>query len=440
MTLRKGSAGTSDARPSLLVDRSFALLWSARTLSLMGDYAFRVALVTYTISITHSPTALAAVIAVLLIPSLVFYLIGGVIGDRTGSRRTVMVWANVLQFGAAAAIAAVAGLTHALVLVAALALFIGVGDGFFRPASFAYLTEIVPPQRLVAANSANSLSQQFALIVGPLLGGLLIGFGGPSVAFAFNAGTFLASAVLILLIRHRPPAPVPGTAPSPAPATRGPRGVLRDVAAGLAYVRGQRWLLITCLVGAVANAVFTGSLDVSVPLILAPQGVEQATSLGSFYALEGVGALAGAAVLSRLTIIRVGPLLYVMTAVMATSLVLVGLTGGGPGAYAAALSYGVGLHFFNSLYPALLQRKVDRSMLSRVSSLVFFGFNGLMPLGVILMGPLVTAIDAEGAAILTGAVVAVGCLAVALLPTIRLLTFDSEQFDSEQEGSDERAT
>ncbi|MDA2804728.1 MFS transporter [Nocardiopsis suaedae] len=459
-----GGVAALRSRLGIVAERDFGMLWTGRVLSLLGDYAFRIALITYLITETGSPWSLAVAGAVLTLPSLVFYLYGGAVGDTADSRRRIMAAADVGRFAAAGAITVAVLLSAHPAVVVVLALLLGVGEGFFMPASFALLTEIVRKDRLVAANSANSVGQQIALITGPMLGGLLIGALGAAAAFGFNALTFLASAVCILAIRSARSRRAQGAGPAvPADAGAsgadtaestaesatgdatgdaggdgdgGPRKVLADIAGGFGYVLGHRWLVVAFAVGMLANAVFTGSLDVTVPFVLSPGGVEEAADLGGFYALEGAGALLGALILVRLTVVRVGTGMFAMLAMMAASLLMVGVFGDHPGAFAMAVVYGVGLHFFNSLFPSLLQAKVPEHLMSRVGSIVFLAFNGLMPLGTLVMGPAVDAFGPLAVLMASGGAVAVMCAAAALLPSIRALRMDDGSGGGEESGQE----
>ncbi|WP_017624874.1 MFS transporter [Nocardiopsis chromatogenes] len=459
-----GGVAALRSRLGIVAERDFGMLWTGRVLSLLGDYAFRIALITYLITETGSPWSLAVAGAVLTLPSLVFYLYGGAVGDTADSRRRIMVAADAGRFAAVGAITAAVLLSAHPAVVVVLALLLGVGEGFFMPASFALLTEIVRKDRLVAANSANSVGQQIALIAGPMLGGVLIGALGAAAAFGFNALTFLASAVCILAIRNarsrRPEEAEPAAsadADTADPATvgtgdtgdgsggdgggdtggNGPRKVLTDIAGGFGYVLGHRWLVVSFAVGMLANAVFTGSLDVTVPFVLSPGGVEEAADLGGFYALEGAGALLGALILVRLTVVRVGTGMFAMLAMMAAALLMVGVFGDHPGAFAMAVVYGVGLHFFNSLFPSLLQAKVPEHLMSRVGSIVFLAFNGLMPLGTLVMGPAVDAFGPLPVLMACGGAVAAMCAAAALLPSIRALRMDDGSTGGTEGGEEE---
>ncbi|MFF7991019.1 MFS transporter [Kitasatospora xanthocidica] len=437
--MRAGQTG----RLGIVGERGFGCYWSARTLSLIGDYAFRTAFATHIITVGGSASVLATATAVLLLPSLLFYLVGGAVGDRAGSRRRIMVSADAARFLTLLLIALSTLWTDSVPLLVVLAALIGIADGFFQPVSFAFMLEITPKEKLVAANSALSVSQQIGLIGGPLIGGFLVSFAGAQWTFAFDSLTFLLSGLLLLAVGKVPAAKAAVPAASAGQGGQGDPGdpagtsedadgadagngrlrqLLGDVSQGLSYVRGVHWLLISIVVGACTNAVYAGVLDVTVPLLMAPNGAQDARSLGAFYTLQGVGALLGAAVLVKLTIRRLGVTLYLMLALMACSLAATGLIGGGNGALAMAVLYGIGLHFFNSLFPSLLQDKVPEHLMSRVGSFALLGFNALMPLGALLMGPLIGVLDAGDAALTAGVAAACVSLAALLSPGIRRLT------------------
>ncbi|HET6209239.1 MAG TPA: MFS transporter [Jatrophihabitans sp.] len=416
----------------LAVTPAFGWFWIARTASLTGDYAFRVGFITYLIRASGSPNVLAEATAVLLVPAIAFYLFGGALGDRARSRRAVLVGSDLLRVAGTGAAALAVVVTGNPLPVVGFALLIGVGAGFFEPIAAGFLTQIVNQQQLVRANSALSVSRQVSLIVGPILGGALVGWTGPAAAFWFDAASFAVSALALLAI----PATtiVPHRAADDTAAMS--LGRLRtEIGQGVRFIAGVRWLLITLACGTVANAVFAGALDVLVPLVFSPHRSGSAIRLGLFYALEGGGALLGALILTRVRVRQVAGSLFGMIALMAVSLALVGVLGNSIGSLLLALSYGVGMHYFNSLYPALVQTTVPAQLMSRVSSLEFLAFDGLMPVGILMMGPLAIGLGAGSALVLTGLVVAALGLATMLTPTIRPMRFpEHDQPDNDSQN------
>ena len=88
----------------------------------------------------------------------------------------------VLPFaGSAAAIVALAGLA-------------GVATGFFRPAVYAGLPNLVDDEDLSNATSLLQTGDNLTWMVGPVIGGILIAAQGPDLAYWLNAATFLFSA------------------------------------------------------------------------------------------------------------------------------------------------------------------------------------------------------------------------------------------------------
>ena len=116
--------------------------------------------------------------------------------------------------------------------IVALAGVAGFATGFFRPAVYAGLPNLVADEDLPSANSLLQGVENLALTVGPLVGGVLVASTGTDAAYWINAATFLVSAALIVRIPRR----LLQAAPAPS------EGHLRDLVAGFALVRRSRAL------------------------------------------------------------------------------------------------------------------------------------------------------------------------------------------------------
>src|SRR5919201_6130828 len=86
--------------------RDFRLLWSARTVSLIGDGAFLIALGWRTTTLTGSASSLAIVLMAHSLALLATLLIGGALADRY-SRRLLMIGSDVARFAIIGALAVV---------------------------------------------------------------------------------------------------------------------------------------------------------------------------------------------------------------------------------------------------------------------------------------------------------------------------------------------
>ena len=80
--------------------------------------------------------------------------------------------------------------------IVALALVAGLATGFFRPAVYAGIPNLVPEAELAKANALLQTVENASWAVGPILGGLLTAATSPHAAYWINAVTFLVSAAL----------------------------------------------------------------------------------------------------------------------------------------------------------------------------------------------------------------------------------------------------
>ena len=402
-----------------VITPGFKLLWIGRTVSLLGDYTFRITLIMFILQKSQDKQMLSQVLAILLLPTICSYLLGGVVGDFTASRKKVMIYLDLMRFFAMASAAYLSIYTDQIWPIIAIALIVSACAGLFEPIGFGFMAEIVPPLKLLQANSAISVGRQIGIIGGPILGSVLINSKGPWLAFAFNSITFLISAFALFSIKS-----VLST-DRPDSSSKNMYAIFNNMMQGFKYIASVKWLWITLLTATVANAMFTGALDVSVPLILTQNGIIKDFLLGGFYTFQGIGALIGAAALLRIQPENVAKSLFTILAFMSLALAGVGLSGHSIFSLVMAMAYGFGMHWFNSLYPALVQSHVPKSIISRVSSFELLAFDGLMPIGVLVMGALSSWHGSQKSLLAAGIFIASLAIVVGLTSSIRKFTQQS---------------
>jgi MFS family permease len=211
---------------------SFRALFLATFGSGIGTMLAVVALTVDVYERTGSGRWVSALLIADFLPSIAIGLLLGPFVDRL-SRRNLLIAADVVRFAAFAALpfAPSAG------WIVALALVVGFANGFFAPAANAGLPNLVEREDLPRANSLVQATSNLTWMLGPLLGGMLLAFSGPGLAYAFNAATFLVSAGFIARI----PASL---LRSDEPVSR---GHWRDLADGFEIVRRSRALLTVAI-------------------------------------------------------------------------------------------------------------------------------------------------------------------------------------------------
>jgi MFS family permease len=173
----------------------FRLLFLATLGSSLGTLLATVALVVDVKDRTNSGPWVSALMIVEFLPAVAVGLFLGPLLDRF-SRRGLMVASDLVRFLVFCALP-FAGSAGAIVALAGVA---GFATGFFRPAVYAGLPNLVDETDLTRANSLIQTGENVSWTIAPVIGGALVAASSPDVAYWVNAGTFLLSALLVLRI------------------------------------------------------------------------------------------------------------------------------------------------------------------------------------------------------------------------------------------------
>ncbi|HEX6490021.1 MAG TPA: MFS transporter [Gaiellaceae bacterium] len=257
---------------------SFRSLFIATLGSGLGTWLALVALQIDVLRRTHSPLWMSALLIADLLPTLLVGLLAAPLVDRL-SRRGLMIGSDLVRFAAFCALPFAGNATT----IVALAAVVGVATGFFRPAVYAGLPNLVVDAELPRANSLLQTIDNSTWAIGSLVGGALVAARGPHLAYWVNAGTFVFSAAVL--------ARIPQGLLQQAKAKT--RGHWRDLADGFVLVRRSRALLTVLLawsVGMLANAF----VNVSEPFLATHSFSAGSFGLGLMMGSAGIGLALGA--------------------------------------------------------------------------------------------------------------------------------------------------
>jgi MFS family permease len=264
-----------------LKQRDFALRWSGQAVSQLRDGVFTVALAIEALRVDRHAVGLSYVLAARLIPAVLFTLAGGVLVDRV-PRRFVMLVSDLARGLAVGVVCVLVAIGHIdLVGLICMALVFGIGDAGFYPASVAITPELVPAELLLGASALTGTSLQLAgVLIGPAIGGLLVGFLGTAWGFGIDAASFLFSAAAICTMTGRS---------APIPSEQSPLADLRE---GLRFCLSEPWLWATTLGTALDNFVAFSPLGALIPLLVKHVLHGASADLGLVLAAGGLGGLA----------------------------------------------------------------------------------------------------------------------------------------------------
>ena len=178
--------------------RGFRLLFLSTLGSSFGTLLAAIALAIDVKDRTNSGIWVGAVLVVEFLPSVAVGLTLGPLLDRL-QRRALMVGADLVRVAVFCALPFASSAAE----IVALAAVAGLATGFFRPAVYAGVPNLVPEELLPEANAVLQTIENVSWAAGPVLGGVLTAAAGPHAAYWINAGSFVLSAALVVQIPAR---------------------------------------------------------------------------------------------------------------------------------------------------------------------------------------------------------------------------------------------
>jgi MFS family permease len=359
--------------------RNYRLYFGGQAVSFTGTWVQQIAASWLVLQLTHSPVAVGALALAQLLPVTVLGLFVGTLMDRFEVRRVALV-AESGQLVIAAAFA-VLTLSGAITVweIYTLAVLQGIGQAVGGPARHALVFQMVGKDDLANAIGLNSSLGTAGRVIGPAIGGAIVAFAGPGVAFAVNAGSFLTELLALLAIdssklhvavRDHGASMVGG-------ALDALRYVIHSARAGVAFF------------GVLVLSTFCFNFNVLLPLVAERTLDAGAQTFGLIAAVFGAGALVGSLAAARrgsnsLRYLLIGAFGYgVLELELAPQQSLAGV---------CVLLFLTGLCYIQWGATALtaIQLEAPEHLRGRAASLYFWAFLGGAPLGGLFAGWLVS--------------------------------------------------
>ncbi|ASO22717.1 MFS family permease [Actinoalloteichus hoggarensis] len=368
----------------------FWTLFSATTISNLGDGIGRVALPLLAATLTRDPVLVGSLVSFSFVPWLLFALLSGALVDRM-DRRKAMIGANLIRAVIVGALGLVVLTGSAAVWMLYIAAFLlGAAETLYDSAARAMLPAVIDRDQLETGNgrmeASEVVSQEF---VGAPLGSVLFVLvaAGPFLA---NSAGFLIAALLLFALpgsyraTREPAAPdEAGPASADGPAKRSLR---REIGEGLRWLWGHRLLRALMLLTGLVTVALEASMAMVVLLVVDELNLSEAI-FGLFALAMGVGGLVAGLTAGAVTrLLPRAAVLVSSLAVTGLSLLAVGLI---PVPLWAAVMLAVSalsIVLFNVITMSLRQALIPAHLFGRVQGAWRTVVWGLMPFGGLLGG------------------------------------------------------
>jgi len=351
--------------------------------------------------VLHATTfQVGALTAVEFSPFVLFGLPAGAIVDRL-PRRPVLVIADI---GRALALASIP-IAYAFDVLSYSQLVVvvfltGSLTVFFDVAYQSILPALVEREELADGNAKLEISRSAAQTAGPGIAGLLIELIGAATAVTVDAISFVVSALFIRGIRAQEP-PVDHV----DEASRGLRGLGREIVEGLRYVLGHRTLRL--IAGSTATSNFFSSMSMAVFLVYAVRERDYSAGIvGLIFTIGNLGALIAAFTAQRITrAVRLGRAIVLGLLLAQLGMLMLGLA---PASHAAAffvaawMLFGFGGILYNINQVSLRQAITPHRLQGRMNASMRFMVWGTMPFGSLAGGALGTALGLRVTLVVAG--------------------------------------
>lgn len=274
------------------------------------------------------------------------------------------------------------------------------GSAVQQPAVGAILPQMVPQKSLTKVHGINGSIQSALSLAAPLLSGVLYSFMKIEAIFFIDVLT--AALAIILLTGFLKVAPH-----AKALQAKNPQGqaipYFKDMIDGFRYIKEHRFL--------VGFFIYVGSFLIMVtpaalltPLQTARRFGEEVWRLTAIEMLFSVGMMAGGLLIAAWGGFKNRMRTMVMSnIVMALCTIALGLTGQFWLYLIVMGVFGVSLPFYNTPSMVMIQEHVEESYMGRVFSVMTMISSSLMPLGMLIFGPLADKISIEILLLGTGA-------------------------------------
>jgi len=375
-----------------------ALFLSSQSISLFGSMVVQYAIIWYVTLTTQSGAILTISTISAFLPQIIISLFAGVWADRY-HRKFLIISADVLTAVSTLILAVFFLLGYReLWLIFLVSGIRSVGAGIQTPAVNALLPQIVPTERLIRVNSINGTIQPFIMIAAPIVSGAMLSFTRLEAIFFIDVVTAILAVSLLLVLK------VP--AHQKAAAER-QTGYLDDLRAGLAYI-GQNRTIKTLFIFFAFVFFLVAPVAFLTPLLVTRSFGHEVWRLTASEVSFFAGSILGGIIMTSWggfkNHFRTIGLACILWGILFAWL---GLSKVFPLFLVIMFLSGIPMPLFNVPTTTLLQEMVKPDVQGRVFGVQQLIMNTVLPMGMLVFGPIADIISIEVLLVLTSTLMAV---------------------------------
>jgi MFS family permease len=374
--------------------RNIILFLSSQTITLFGSSLVQYAIMWHITLTTNSGLMMTLYILCGFIPTFILSPVAGVWADRY-NRKILIILADGL-IAVATLILAILFLMgfDAIWLLFVIAAIRAFGTGVQMPAVGAILPQIVPQDKLTKVNGTNGSIQAIIMFLSPMLSAALLGLTSIEILFFIDVITATIGIVTLLFF-------VKVTIHEKA-AQKQTTSYLSDFKLGVQYVNNHKFLKIFFVFLAIFFVLMAPASFLT-PLQVTRSFGDDVWRLSATEIAFSIGMMAGGGIIAtwggfQNKIKTLG----FASVIMGVCTFALGVVPNFWGYLAFMALFGVAMPILNTPATVLLQEKVEEEYLGRVFGVMGMISTSMMPLGMLIFGPIADFIKIEWMLIGTG--------------------------------------
>jgi DHA3 family macrolide efflux protein-like MFS transporter len=342
--------------------KDFRLLWFSQAISSLGDRTFTTALNWLVASNFGTFGTMAMVQLTTSIPIALTRPLSGAFIDKY-SPRNVLIWLNIILAIIMCLFVSYTYLENGTLLMGILvflAIF-GIFEATLEPAFFTAIPSATKRNELESANALVMFLLAMVGIIGPFFSSLIIQFYKTSIAFGFNAISFLIAAILIYFVSRN------------LELDKSSKKTLPKVKEAWSWLKNNKWAIRLYITEALANLTI-GLFTVSLPILLYNSVKVNVTGFGSVYSVMFLGVML-ATIVSGYFLKRVkdkGRLAYVSIVVMVSTMGILVFQKEYLFVVLLSVVLGFSMPWFDMIAQQTLQEAAPEQLLGRLISIAGF--------------------------------------------------------------------
>jgi DHA3 family macrolide efflux protein-like MFS transporter len=401
--------------------KNTALFLTGQALSFFGTMVVQYAIMWHITLKTQSGSMITIFTAAGFLPMFFISPFAGVWADRFNRKYIINIADGAVAFvSLLAAVSLMAGVDSIAILLLC-AIVRSFGQGVQMPAVGSFIPDIVPPDQLLRINGFQSSIQSFVTLTSPAISAAMMAFAPLETLFFLDVVTAIIGISIVLFFVKVPKkeTPVAEVSSGGTPPEHAGAAYFHDLKEGLRYIKQHGYVLRMIIFTAIFLFFFTPAALLT-PLQVTRNFGDDVWRLSAIEIIFSVGMMAGGLLIAVWGGFK--NRIYTMT----LSCALCGILSAGLGVapnfwlYLAIMGLlGISLPLWNAPSMALLQTTVEPAFMGRVLSVFTMVSSVMMPLGMLVFGPISDIVSIDTLLVGTGLVVLLLCPPMVASKTLR---------------------